>query len=418
MPTNYSLVGRTYKYTWLRSPVKGYTYLVGMNLAHSNYTQATFDNFYVDSLLGVVPAMNINKSSISFNTAIDYKKGNFSVISNDKVSSDWNITLSDGTGFLAIRKPGEIGKITPGSTVTVQIKALPTNATCTYTQISGMLIDANGNVACYGKLSSNLLDSEIKVTIPSSLPNGEYKMYVFAEDVNSTTGNYVDFASNMVELKSTKIALNSVAVKNVTIPDANETFSPSVTCNTAGIKDCSALLKQGNNTVSGPLKYSTSYTIEITLNALDNYAFSTSTTATLNNQNATVKYISESKIMLTYTFTTQNEPPTEPPTQEPTTEPTTEAPTQEPTTEEPTTEEPTTQEPTQEPTTQASTKEPTTQATTKEPTTQSPTEPTTQAPTKEANKSNLKWLWIVVLLVAGGVSGAIGYKIKSKNKTK
>ncbi len=400
--TNYSLVGRKYSYTWLRSPVKNYSSLVGMNLAHSSYTNATFDNYYTDTLLGVVPAMNINKSSILFNTAKDYKKGNFAVVNNDKVSSDWNITLQDGSGFMAIRKPGEITEIKPGATVTVQIKSLPTNASCTYSQISAMLVDSNGNIACYGKISSNLSDTEIKVNIPTTLPTSNYKMYVFAEDVNSTNGNLTDYASNMVELKSTKLSANSVAIKNLTIPNANESFNPSALCNTTGVKNISSVvLKQNNSTVTGKLKYSTDYCIEITINALDNYAFNSSTTATVNGQNAKVKFISESSIIVQYPFTTANEPPTEPPTEAPT-----EAPTQAPT-------EPPTEAPTEVPTevsTETPTVEPTTQAATKEPTTPA----TSNTPSSKDSDKNFSWLWILILLLAGGSAGAIGYKIKSK----
>lgn len=402
--SNYSKVGRSYTYTWLRSPVKTYSHLVGMNLYTSDYSIATVDNFYVDTLLGVIPAMKVNKAAVLFTSATGYKKDAFGPVGSDKVSSDWNMTIQAGTGFAACRKPGEITSIQPGTTVTVNVTAVPAlTGGNKYTQISAMLVDDNNSVCCYGKISDKVQTGEIKVVVPLSVAKGNYKMYVFAEDVNSTAGNLTDYASNMVEMKSTRIPVKNVAVTGADTPIAGNEYDAKATCSSTGVaKVADVTIKNNGNAVTGRLQYDTTYSVEITLDAKEGYAFDTGMSATINGKNAVIKTVTESRLVIACEYTTEGEPQSQ-----------SESVTQNETVAEVTTEASNEAESEEEVSTEAESSITETESSGNVQAESSNQAAPVQGDDGDNSGGGLMWLWILLaVLAAAGVAGAIYYKNK------
>ena len=292
----------TINYSMFRSPVRNHDYVVGMSICPGIH-----DNYYVDSVMGVAPALNVKQSSIMFNTSVGYKKTAFGVVGNDKVNNQWNITIQDASGFKAERKIGELAAIEPGKIVTVNVTNIPSPvSTDKYTQISAMLLDSNNNVSAYGKISDNVNTGEIKVSIPSSLTAGNYKLYVFAEDINSSdTVNVVDYATNMVEIRVTIVPIEKVVVSQVKIPNVDENLVSSAVCSSVGIGSVeSVIFTKGNKEVTGKAQGNTEYSVKVTVKPKAGYVFDSAMSATINGKVVEVIINSNGTATLVYKFKT------------------------------------------------------------------------------------------------------------------
>lgn len=70
------------------------------------------------------------------------------------------------------------------------------------TQVSALILDADGNAVYYGRVSEDVNSTGTRITLPEAMAAGVYHLYVFAEDVNE--GNETDYASalgNSIALK-------------------------------------------------------------------------------------------------------------------------------------------------------------------------------------------------------------------------
>lgn len=70
------------------------------------------------------------------------------------------------------------------------------------TQVSALILDADGNAVYYGRVSEDVNSTGTRITLPEAMAAGVYRLYVFAEDVNE--GNETDYASalgNSIALK-------------------------------------------------------------------------------------------------------------------------------------------------------------------------------------------------------------------------
>lgn len=215
------LMGGSANY-WLRSEYKCTGSDPESTSTYSGYYDYIYHCFLATSPdeanIGVAPALNLDTFSILFTSKSNADKAKtFQRTGSGSNVDAWKLTLQDGEGFEAGRIEGETGSVSPGGTIHVKVTNVPTLTTGNaYTQISAMLVDDTGTVMAYGKVADyesrtgitkegNLVtDDTIPMEIPADIPEGEYTLKIFAEDVNSeVTDNSVDFASNMAELEVT-----------------------------------------------------------------------------------------------------------------------------------------------------------------------------------------------------------------------
>ena len=110
-------------------------------------------------------------------------------------SDSRNLTLFNGNGFSAELVGNTVVPL--GEQVHVSIIAIPDN---NYTQLSAMLIDSEGSVVCYGKISDDIKPGQISIAIPENITAGAYRLRVFAECINSIdTPHMVDYSSDNAE---------------------------------------------------------------------------------------------------------------------------------------------------------------------------------------------------------------------------
>ena len=178
--------------------------------------------------LGVSPAMNLNLSSILFATESGQNKGSFAT-TEDSVSNTWNLTLAGGKGFTATLNNSANAK-----NISVNITNLGTTLDGSelsegyYSQVSAMLVDKNGTVLAYGKIS-DVATGNVSFAVPEGIEKGTYTLKVFAEKVNSSaSNNATDYASNMAsfeinylmaETKNINLQING-EISGITDPNA------------------------------------------------------------------------------------------------------------------------------------------------------------------------------------------------------
>lgn len=147
------------------------------------------------------PAFNLNLESVLFSSAIEEgktKPDSFaSTLGGSEVSS-WKLTLK-GSDSISPTKTSGNTILPPGYTAEEQeplvishVKA--SNVLNDATQVSVMLTDSDGTVLHYGKINDAEATSS-NVAIPAGLSEGNYKLYVFAEEVNDNTET--DYASDL-----------------------------------------------------------------------------------------------------------------------------------------------------------------------------------------------------------------------------
>ena len=82
-----------------------------------------------------------------------------------------------------------------------------------FNQIAAMIVDANGTVAAYGKITDNVKEGKIEVTVPNDnqIKAGIYTLKVFAEQLNSN--NQTSYATNMADIAVTIEDAPAISVK-------------------------------------------------------------------------------------------------------------------------------------------------------------------------------------------------------------
>ena len=106
------------------------------------------------------------------------------------------------------------------------------------------------------------------------------------------------YAVNATEIV---VSVSSVAITDIDIPTANTALDTSASCTTTGVRNTAPQITwTPSATTAG---YNTSYTARITLTADTGYAFTDSTTATINGNTATsVKKNVDGTLTVTYAF--------------------------------------------------------------------------------------------------------------------
>ena len=96
----------------------------------------------------------------------------------------------------------------------------------------------------------------------------------------------------------------SVAVTGIDAPVTLTALDGDAVCTTTGVDatKTSVAWKNGSTAVTGKAQGDIAYTVEVTLTAADNYAFISSTTATLNGETVTPTLNTDGTLTLAYTF--------------------------------------------------------------------------------------------------------------------
>lgn len=203
---------------WLRSRITDSNFSAAIADCTGWLWAANVDGIYSDgssSLVGVAPSFNLDLSAVSFTSATGMGKSSFALTSASD-SAEWNLTMAGGSGFTAARHSNESGPVNPGGEITVDITDIGTpNSGVSYSQISAILADENNIVLAYGKIAG-LDKPQAAITIPAEIPAGNYTLKIFAEDVNSSSGqNLTDFASNMADIP---IIIGNTSIVTITNP--------------------------------------------------------------------------------------------------------------------------------------------------------------------------------------------------------
>lgn len=149
----------------------------------------------VDGSFGVRPAFQLNLSSVLFTSASGVSKSDtFAATTDGSGINTWKLTLKGSDTDMA---PSTSGTTNPqigytGYTLPVTHRAAGVSLS-DVSQVSAMLTDSDGTVLYYGKVNGDVSATSTGITIPAGLLAGNYKLYVFAEDVNN--GNLTDYAS-------------------------------------------------------------------------------------------------------------------------------------------------------------------------------------------------------------------------------
>lgn len=138
------------------------------------------------------PAMNLAGSKIVYTVAADNSARAAYGVPADYSGSEWKLVLNDGTeefknGTSIATADLTFG--TDGGTVTIEHPAFGEN----YDAVTAALLDAQGNILCYGTINSDKTATTSTVAIPSDLPDGVYTLHVTAEKWNEA--KTADFAA-------------------------------------------------------------------------------------------------------------------------------------------------------------------------------------------------------------------------------
>ena len=245
------------------------------------------DQNSVSTKQAVQPASNLNLSSVLFASAATAAS---SGTESGPITDDMSMTLRlDGTGK-------DIGTVTY-NTKTGDIKVVRGDTS------QPVSLVVQGNDGTYDWYYSKKIDTSETVNasaIKSALS--------FSSDINlsdckiwlETTDNTenLTYAVNATEIV---VSVSSVAITDIDIPTANTALDTSASCTTTGVRNTAPQITwTPSATTAG---YNTSYTARITLTADTGYAFTDSTTATINGNTATsVKKNVDGTLTVTYAF--------------------------------------------------------------------------------------------------------------------
>ena len=146
----------------------------------------------VEQKAGIAPAFYLSTNKILFTTQSSVNKPTFTAIQQVSNPTDWKLTLNMGGTLEASLKDGST--YNRGSDITISHKAANTLSTINATQTSAILKNSEGKPLYYGKINENKQTTST-VTIPDDLSVGNYKLYVFAEEVNAK--DVTDYASEL-----------------------------------------------------------------------------------------------------------------------------------------------------------------------------------------------------------------------------
>ena len=277
---------RSGEYFWLRSPSE----YSSDNIAMLAYPGKHVYGSIVRTKFAVQPASNLNLSSVLFASAATAASSD---TKSEKITDSAAMTLRlDGTGK-------DIGTATYNTT-TGDIKAVKG----TTSQTVALVVQGNDgtNNWYYSKKITgtdvvNVSDIVAESNTPASIDLSACKIWLEATD---STEN-LTYAVNATE--TTIKIIHSVAITDIETPVSNTALDTEASCATTGVSSTTPQITwTPSDTTAG---YNKSYTASVTLTADTGYAFTDSTTATINGNTATsVNKNTDGTLTVTKEFTT------------------------------------------------------------------------------------------------------------------
>ena len=245
------------------------------------------DQNSVSTKQAVQPASNLNLSSVLFASAATAAS---SGTESGPITDDMSMTLRlDGTGK-------DIGTVTYNTT-TGDINVVKGSTA----QTVSLVVQGNDGTDdwYYSKkidTSETVNASAIKSALSFSSDINLSDCKIWLETTDNTEN--LTYAVNATEIV---VSVSSVAITDIDIPTANTALDTSASCTTTGVRNTAPQITwTPSATTAG---YNTSYTARITLTADTGYAFTDSTTATINGNTATsVKKNVDGTLTVTYAF--------------------------------------------------------------------------------------------------------------------
>ena len=246
------------------------------------------DQNSVSTKQAVQPASNLDLSSVLFASAATAASSD--TAKSGTIASDKAMTLRlDGTGK-------DIGTVTYNIT-TGDIKVVKGSTA----QPVSLVVQGNDgtndwyyNKQITGTETVNASDIKSALSLTSDIDLSACKIWLETTD---NTEN-LTYAVNATEIV---VSVSSVAITDIDIPTANTALDTSASCTTTGVRNTAPQITwTPSATTAG---YNASYTARITLTADTGYAFTDSTTATINGNTATsVKKNVDGTLTVTYAF--------------------------------------------------------------------------------------------------------------------
>ncbi len=140
--------------------------------------------------VGLRTAINLHKEAILFSSAAEGAKDSFDKVE-DNTSHEWKLTLKDDNSIAFGTKMSST-TCAPGKDIVISHKKLSEIST-NYTNITAAIYDKEGNLLYYGSLSTDINATETKLTVPTDLQDGTYKLAVYGEDWNGD--KFTDYAT-------------------------------------------------------------------------------------------------------------------------------------------------------------------------------------------------------------------------------
>lgn len=180
---------------------------------------------------GVAPAVYLDLSKILFTTPAGSSKPDaFSKVTEITGKQTWKLTIQTGESGLspslgdgsAVYEKGGVIQINHG-----KASLLPDAV-----QVSALLTDTAGQPVYYGRINSSTSAVSSQITIPADMAAGNYKLFVFAEDVNGNgSTDYAGALGNAMDVtvsdKMTPVITALPAASGITYGQtlADSTFS-------------------------------------------------------------------------------------------------------------------------------------------------------------------------------------------------
>ena len=144
------------------------------------------------------PAFNLGKGEIVFASSAEGGKTDAATDSNLTAVGDWNgntwkLTLRDSSRNF--RASADKANAKQGETISINYSGAKTGDN---EYVSAIIMDRNGELLYYGRITQNSADGTAQITVPDDLEPGRYVLRVFSEQYNGECNT--DYVSEFVNL--------------------------------------------------------------------------------------------------------------------------------------------------------------------------------------------------------------------------
>ena len=286
---------------WLRSPGRRHS-----DTAARVTPSGSVGDLGVRYGIGARPAFNLNLSSVLFTSAAVGGKSSGAVGANalsaipDNTTNEWKMTLHDSgrDGFAAAAATGAVLSQDEGYTSwSIPVVYSGASAGGDNDYVSVILADSSDKVLYYGNIANKKASSSDEgqeVTIPSGLTVGDYKLYVFSEQINGD--KLSDYAS---ALKTINLKVNAYPPKaitpTVTLSAKAYTYNGKVKKPTVTVKDGSTKLAASQYDVTYASGRKNVGTYKVTVKMKGNYSGSKTVSFKINPKGTTLSKVTKAK---------------------------------------------------------------------------------------------------------------------------